>query len=278
MPTPAPVITAIPDFPSLADRATYNAKAFAWATAIKTATAPELVALGTNIYNNAVEGATSATTATTNGAAQVTLAAGQVSLATAQVTLAAGQANAAASSAALAGATAWVSGTTYAVGDARYSLINFQTYRRKVAGTGTVDPSNDATNWASTVAVNSVNGLTGAVTGLASLAGVETLTNKTITETVFGVTGTTPALTATNGAVQTWTLTAASTPTSALTSGQSIILQITPGAFSITWPSVVFTKVGGSGVAPTLFSAGKTTIVLFRIGTVLYGSTLGDTV
>jgi len=106
----------------------------------------------------------------------------------------------------------------------------------------------------------------------------ETLTNKTITENVFAITGTTPALTATNGAVQTWTLTAASAPTSALTSGQSIILQITPGAFAITWPSVVFTKVGGSGAAPTLFSAGKTTIVLFRIGTVLYGSTLGDTV
>jgi hypothetical protein len=106
----------------------------------------------------------------------------------------------------------------------------------------------------------------------------QTLTNKTITETVFAVTGTTPALLATNGAVQTWTLTAASTPTNSLTSGQSIILVITPGAFAITWPSVIWTRIGGSGVLPNLFTAGKTTVVLWQVGSNLYGSHLGDTV
>jgi len=45
-------------------------------------------------------------------------------------------------------ATVWVSGTTYAVGDGRFSPINFQTYRRKTAGAGTTDPSLDPTNWA----------------------------------------------------------------------------------------------------------------------------------
>lgn len=114
--------------------------------------------------------------------------------------------------------------------------------------------------------------------GDVTLAGVQTLTNKTITETVFVVTGTTPALAATNGAVQTWTLTAASAPTDGLSNGQSIILVITPGAFAITWPSVVWTKQGGSGAAPTLFSAGKTSVVLWKVGAVLYGSHLGDTV
>jgi hypothetical protein len=106
----------------------------------------------------------------------------------------------------------------------------------------------------------------------------QTLTNKTITETVFAVTGTTPALLATNGAVQTWTLTGASTPTNSLTSGQSIILVITPGAFAITWPSVIWTRIGGSGVLPNLFTAGKTTVVLWQVGSNLYGSHLGDTV
>lgn len=113
--------------------------------------------------------------------------------------------------------------------------------------------------------------------GDVTLAGTQTLTNKTITETVFVVTGTTPALTATNGAVQTWTLSAASTPTDSLTTGQSIILVITPGAFAITWPSVVWTKQGGSGALPTLFTAGKTVVVLWKVGTTLYGSHLGDT-
>lgn len=46
-----------------------------------------------------------------------------------------------------AGATLWVSGTTYAAGDARYSPIDYQTYRRKTAGAGTTDPSLDSTNW-----------------------------------------------------------------------------------------------------------------------------------
>ena len=47
-----------------------------------------------------------------------------------------------------AGATLWVSGTTYAAGNARYSPIDYQTYRRKTAGAGTTDPSLDSTNWA----------------------------------------------------------------------------------------------------------------------------------
>lgn len=57
-------------------------------------------------------------------------------------------ASAASGAAAAAGAIAWVSGTTYAIGDARYSLLDLQTYRRKTAGAGTTDPSADATNWA----------------------------------------------------------------------------------------------------------------------------------
>ena len=85
-----------------------------------------------------------ASAAATNAETQVTLAA-------AQATNAATSALAAASSAAVAGAVAWVSGLTYAVGDARYSPINMQTYRRKVAGAGTTDPSLDATNWAKAV-------------------------------------------------------------------------------------------------------------------------------
>lgn len=107
--------------------------------------------------------------------------------------------------------------------------------------------------------------------------GTESLTNKTITEIVYALTGTTPAFTATNGAVQTWTLSAASTPTDSLTTGQSIILVITPGAYSITWPSVTWSKVGGSGAAPTLYSAGKTRVVLWKEGSTLYGVHVGDT-
>lgn len=48
---------------------------------------------------------------------------------------------------AVVGAVAWVSGTTYAIGDAVYSPIDLQTYRRKTNGGGTTDPSADSTNW-----------------------------------------------------------------------------------------------------------------------------------
>lgn len=48
----------------------------------------------------------------------------------------------------LVGVGPWVSGTTYAKNVAVVSQVNFQTYRRRVAGAGTVDPANDSTNWA----------------------------------------------------------------------------------------------------------------------------------
>lgn len=57
---------------------------------------------------------------------------------------ASGSANNAASS---SGAALWVSGTTYSLGALVYSPITGRTYRRKVAGAGTTDPSADATNW-----------------------------------------------------------------------------------------------------------------------------------
>ena len=75
-------------------------------------------------------------------ALQVDVNAQQVS-ATTQVTLATTQATNAASSTAVI----WVSGTTYAIGNVRFSPVNFQNYRRKTAGAGTTDPSTDTTNW-----------------------------------------------------------------------------------------------------------------------------------
>jgi hypothetical protein len=76
---------------------------------------------------------------------QVALAADQVTLASNQVTLAE-SAVAAATSA--ANASIWVSGQTYAIGNVRFSPINFFSYRRKTTGAGTTDPSLDLTNWA----------------------------------------------------------------------------------------------------------------------------------
>jgi len=111
-----------------------------------------------------------------------------------------------------------------------------------------------------------------------TLDDVQTFTNKTLTgytETVFALTGTTPALNPGNGTVQTWTLSGNSTPTDSIAAGQSMTLMINDGtAFTITWPSVTWKT--DAGVAPTLNTTGFTAIVLWDVGGVLYGARVGD--
>lgn len=94
-----------------------------------------------------------------------------------------------------------------------------------------------------------------------------------ITEGVFALTGTTPALEPDNGTIQTWTLTGNSTPTDGLSAGQSMTLMINDGTnYTITWPSVVW--VGGT--APVLAATGQTVVELWKVGAVLYGALVGS--
>lgn len=119
------------------------------------------------------------------------------------------------------------------------------------------------------------------------LVNLTTIANKTIqsatlnngyTEQVFAVTGTTPALSPTNGSIQTWTLTAASTPTAGTwASGQSLTLMIDDGtAYTVTWTSVAVTWKTDGGTAPTLNTTGFTVISLWKVGTTIYGARVGN--
>lgn len=90
------------------------------------ALATELTALGNTVETNK----NTAVTAANNAQASAFAATGSAN-------------NAASSS----GAALWVSGTTYSAGNLVYSPITGRTYRRKIAGAGTTDPSADATNW-----------------------------------------------------------------------------------------------------------------------------------
>jgi hypothetical protein len=123
-------------------------------------------------------------------------------------------------------------------------------------------------------------------TGSVVLSASPTVTNPTFTgfvETVFAVTGTTPALTPTNGTIQTWTLSGASTPTSGTwTDGASMTLHITAGANSITWTSATFGTggvkwVGASapGSPPTLSSTAISIIELWEVSSQVYGAFVG---
>lgn len=99
--------------------------------------------------------------------------------------------------------------------------------------------------------------------------------NGAVKEKVHALSGTTPALDPLNGTIQTWTLTGNSVPTDSIVAGESLTLLIDDGSgFSITWPSVTWKTNGG--VAPTLLATGLTVIVLWKVGTVLYGARVGD--
>ena len=106
----------------------------------------------------------------------------------------------------------------------------------------------------------------------------QTLTNKTLTgfvETVYAATGTTPALSPTNGTIQTWTLSGSSTPTAGTwTAGASMTLQITASTNTVTWTSVAVSWIGGS--APTLSTTGITVIELWKVGSTIYGALVGS--
>ena len=111
---------------------------------------------------------------------------------------------------------------------------------------------------------------------LVSLNGSEALTNKTLTgytETVYALAGT--VIDVANGTVQTKTLAANTTFTESLADGQSVILGITAGAYSVTWPTTTWVKVGGSGTAPTLTSTGVNWVILWQVGGTLRGAFLG---
>ena len=110
------------------------------------------------------------------------------------------------------------------------------------------------------------------VTALVTATSTDTFTNKTIRDTVYALTGT--AFDATNGAVQTKTLSANTTFTDSLSSGDAIVLQLEAGAsYTVTWPTMTWVTSGGN-VAPTLTA--KDTLVFWKVSTTLYGAYTGS--
>jgi len=126
MPTPAPALSAVPEFPALSNRTTYNAMAYAFGTAMRVTVGPELAALAANVYSNAVGAAADAVTAQNSANTASTAASNALSA---------------------SGAAVWSVATTYTVGAAVYSPINMRIYRCIVGITGGADPSANGTNW-----------------------------------------------------------------------------------------------------------------------------------
>ena len=128
--------------------------------------------------------------------------------------------------------------------------------------------------------------LTTTSTGITATGGTftgEAIFQKEITENVFTITGDAnddATLDPVNGMIQTWTLTSTNsntvnTGTDGLDNGQSMLLLVTAGSYTLTISSTPAIKwVGGS--APTLSTTDVTAIELFKVGSQLYGATIGD--
>lgn len=121
----------------------------------------------------------------------------------------------------------------------------------------------------------------------ATLTGIQTLTNKTLTtpalsvpvitgytETVYALAGT--VIDPANGTVQTKTLAANTTFTESLADGQSVVLMLNPSTFTTTWPTTSWVRADGTAAAPTLKASVVNTIVLWQVGGVLYGNWIGS--
>ncbi|MGZ5628658.1 MAG: hypothetical protein ACXWFA_18205 [Methylobacter sp.] len=157
--TPPPDVDVLPPTPSTNSPSTFALLMDELLAALPNFRA-QLIALGTNCYNNAVDACSNALAANTSAvsaASSATTAAGVV---------------------AAAGAIKWVSGTTYAIGDNRYSPIDLQTYRRSTVGAGTIDPSADPSNWGRVLLGPGTGGTTttGSVTLVANSPAAMTVT------------------------------------------------------------------------------------------------------
>lgn len=204
--------------------------------------------------------------------------------------------------------------TNLADGELAINTLDEKLYFKNSAGTvKLLADSSAATGTVSTVSVVSANGLAGTVanatttpaitlstsitgvlkgngtaisaavagTDYVTPTGVETLTNKTLTtatlgngytETVYALSGTEFA--ATNGSIQTKTLSGNTTFTDSLSSGQSIVLMLGLGSsYTVTFPTTTWVSAEGN-VAPTLTAAD--TLVFWKISSTLYGVRVGS--
>ena len=92
-----------------------------------------------------------------------------------------------------------------------------------------------------------------------------------IAEEVYAISGT--VLDPANGTIQTVTLSANTTFTESLSDGESMTLMIDDGtAYTITWPTMQW----AGGEAPTLATSGYSVVVLWKVGSTLYGTSVGD--
>lgn len=174
--------------------------------------------------------------------------------------------------AAAATETKWVSGNAYTEGNTAWSPADYKVYRAKGSTSGTTDPSADSANWALISGLGDV--ITNAEQTLSGKTFENTILSGKITQTVYAITdAATVDIDPANGMIQTWTLGGSRTVTASnFEAADSVLLMVDDGsANDITWPSMQWVNGG----APLLATSGYTGILIFKIGSTLYGSRIG---
>jgi len=117
----------------------------------------------------------------------------------------------------------------------------------------------------SAATINFIDGLTGSVqTQLDEKIPVQ--------DTVYTLTGTNFDIS--NGGIQVKVLSANTTFTESLNSGEALVLQIeNANTYTVTWPAITWTTSSGN-VAPTL--SAKDALVLWKVSSTLYGAMIGS--
>jgi hypothetical protein len=103
------------------------------------------------------------------------------------------------------------------------------------------------------------------------------LSNPTVTaytETVYALSGT--AIDPANGTIQTKTLGANTTFTESLADGQSVVLMLNPVTYTVTWPTMTWINVAGTGTAPTLEASSMNIVTIWQVGGTVYGNWAGS--
>lgn len=154
-------------------------------------------------------------------------------------------------------------------------------YAQNINASGTLDVSGAFSVDTNVLKVDTVNNRVGVntssptfdfeVTGSVKISSGLTV-NGSVTEEVVALSGTSVSLNPNNGTIQTHALSGATTYTDGLATGQAITLHITAGANTATWPTIAeWFGTGGASTAPTLSTSGVTVVVLWKVGSSLYG-------
>ena len=98
---------------------------------------------------------------------------------------------------------------------------------------------------------------------------------KGVKEAIETLSGTSVALDPSTGTIKIHTLTGITTYTETLQAGEYVTVMIDDGTdYTVTWPTTFW--VNNGGIAPTLATTGYTVVSLWKVGTTLYGTLVGD--